>query len=213
MNFKTKFTASLLFIFGLVFSVQAQTSDPVKDLRKSLVKNSRYQFQEVTLQFAAKDFKTCDVSYRFERTGSIGDENFGQATVERASTSQTVINTANAGRKTVEDGGGGQTRVITGNRPQYTLTQLTFFNNGYVTNFKLSDLNPDAVEVSKTPNGVYYLTLKTLDSKASIQKTPVGSGAVPVKMNSEILPVVSEKKAEKVKELFVRAIKQCAEQN
>jgi hypothetical protein len=205
--------ASLLFILGLVFSVQAQTTGnaSVKDLRKSLVKNSRYQFQEILLQFAANDFKTCDVSYRFERLGSIGNENFGQATLDRSSPVATDINNANSGRKIIESDGI-TTRVITRNRPQFPLTQSTFFNTGYVTTFKLSDLNPDAVEITSTSKGV-YLSLKTLESKASIQKDPVGSGADPMKTNSEFLPIVSQKKAEKVKELFVRAIKQCSEQS
>lgn len=215
MNFKTKFIASLLFIFGLVFFVQAQatkTDDSVNDLRKSLVKHSRYQFQEIILQFAAKDFKTCDVSYQFVRPMSIGNENFGQAVVDRSSPGATDINSANtAGRKTVERDGV-YARVISKNNPQFPLSQTTFFNTGYVTTFKLSDLNADAVEITSTSKGV-YLTLKTLESKASIEKTPVGSGAVPAKISTEFLPIVSQKKAEKVKELFVRAIKQCTEQN
>jgi len=209
-----KFT-SLLFILGLFFSVQAQTTktdnDSVGDLRKSLTKHSRYQFQNITLQFAAKDFKSCDVSYQFERIGSIGDENFGPALLDRSSPGSIDINSANAGRKIIESDGV-TTRVISRNLPQYALTQGTFFNTSYMTTFKLSDLNPDAVEITRTSKGV-YLSLKTLESKASIEKNPIGSGAVPAKTSTEFLPMVSQKKAEKVKELFMRAIKQCSEQD
>jgi hypothetical protein len=207
-----KFTG-LLFIFGLFFSVQAQTTDndSVRDLRKSLTNNSRYQIQNITLQFAAKDFKSCEVSYQFARPMSLGDENFGTAVLDRSSTGGTDINNANAGRKTIEKDGI-ITRVISTDKPQFSLTQATFFNTSYRTTLKLSDLNPDAVEITSTSQGV-YLTLNTLESKALIQKTPVGSGAVPAKTSIEFLPIVSQKKAEKVKELFVRAIKQCSEQN
>ena len=216
MNFKTKFAASLLFTFALFFSVSAQTTgannDSVRDLRKSLIKNSRYQFQEIILQFVANDFKSCDVSYRFERSGSLGNENFGQATVDRSSPVAPSINNTSTTRTVFSPITGNTAGQISNGNPSFLLRELTFFNTTTITSLNFSDLDAQAIEIKTSPRGV-FLSLKTLESKSSIQKKPTGNGALPLKTSFEFLPIVSQKKAEKVKELLVRAIRQCSEQN
>ena len=79
--------AAIVVLFSIV-SVSAQktveekappTKEQVlKELRKQLERNSRYQVQEILINFRAMDFKTCNIVYTFERPDAIGGENFGE---------------------------------------------------------------------------------------------------------------------------------------
>jgi hypothetical protein len=214
MKCKNLFAPVLLIIFGVLPAVQAQTvktDDSIKELRKALVKNSRYQFQEITLQFTAKDFRSCEVSYGFERAGSLGDENFGQATVERSSPASPTVNSTSTTRTVYSPVTGNTAGQISDRNPNFLLRESTFFNTNAITSFNLSNLNPESIEIKSAPNGI-FLVVKTLDGKSSIQKNPNGNGSSPVKTSFDFLPIASEKKAEKVRELLARAIRQCSEQ-
>jgi hypothetical protein len=215
MNIKRIFAVGLsaFFCLPVVFSVHAQVNnESVKDLRKALVKQSRYQVQEIVLSFKPKDFKSCEVSYKFEMPGSLGDENFGQATFDRNSTIAPSINNTSTTRTVTSAVTGNTIAIASNNNPIFYLREASFFNNKAVTSFNLSDLNADSLEVKSTSNGV-YLILKTFDNKTLITKSVEGKGFTPLNISYEFLPVVSRKKAESVKELFVKAIKQCQTPN
>lgn len=219
MKIKRIFAVGLmgfLVLFSTLF-IQAQANkttsenESVKALRKALVKHSRYQFQELTIAFKPRDFKSCEVSYQFEQPGSLGDENFGQATVDRLSPASAAINNTSTTRTVYSPITGNTAGQMSNGNPNFSLREATFFNTNAITSFNLFDLDSELIGIDSSSKGV-YLTIKTLDGKSLIEKTPIGNGSSPMKLNFDFLPVVDVKKAEKVKELLVTAIKQCREQ-
>ncbi len=216
MKFRSCLTICLVICYGLflsspAFAQSAKTvsdSEAVKDLRKALTKHSRYQIEDIILWFQPFEFDSCEVSYQYKRPASIGGENFGNAYLDRTSPLRVLIDSSRAtspARNPVTVSGGA---VTSNGNPVFSFREAVFFNSNMTTLLDLGKLNPEAVSIEKTSAGTHIL-FRALNDENIIRKNAAGNLVAPFQTNSDSLPVISEKKAEKVKELFIQAIKQC----
>jgi hypothetical protein len=205
MNLKKALIGSLMAAAALSFSVMAQNGSAVatiKDLRKELVNSSRLQFQNLKIEFHPLEFKTCDVSYRFELA-----DNFGSS-IDSTSSLDAYSQTRDRSAVAVT-GATGQRYDVPGNRTteNQRVNVKAISKMTVITTFNLKDLNPDSLRIEKSSGG-FYLFFQTENGKDMIVKDSVDSNKMPPK-SEEYFPIVSEKKAEKLKELFGQAITQC----
>ena len=217
---------TLLFVFAALLllassgtSVSAQTpasaptrEQALKDASKALSKNSRYQYQDVTLTFKPLDFKSCKVSYTFEQVSSLGNENFGRATVDSNSANGTAVNNSSTSRQTTSTVTGNSAGMMSDNNPTFSNREATFFNTKRTTTVDLADVDVDKIAVVTKPKGV-LVVFRTLEGKRSITRSSKGNGAVPEQTSGDVLPIVSEKKAAVVKEALANAVHSCREQH
>jgi hypothetical protein len=205
-------TAVLFIVSGSVFGQSAPQTitreQALKEASKALSRNARYQNQDVTMTFKALDFKTCKVSYTFEQVSSLGNENFGRASVDSNSAAGSAVNNSSTTRQTVSSVTGNSAGNLSNNDPTFSNREATFFNTKRTTSFDLADIDANSITVVTNPKGV-FLSFRTLEGRRTIVRNTKGNGAVPDATSGEVLPIVSEKKAAIVKESLSNAINAC----
>jgi hypothetical protein len=184
----------------------------LKELRKQLERNSRYQVQEIIINFRAMDFKTCNISYTFERPDATGGDNFGRAQIDPASPSSVAVNQGSRGSQTTSSVTGNSAGVMSNNDPTFANRESTFFNTQRTTTMNLADIDTSSLQVVKNNKGT-FLTLKTLDGKRTIVRTARGNGATPGESSAEVFPLSSDKKVDVVKQAIVQAVTACQAAN
>ncbi|MBX3299938.1 MAG: hypothetical protein KF736_10805 [Acidobacteria bacterium] len=186
----------------------AAAESAVREVKKGLANNSRVQIQSITMVFKPLEFKTCKIEYTFERLGSIGNENFGQATVERGSNTAVAARNTTTTSTTMSSVTGNTAAVVSNNNPSFNMSESSFYNSGRITTFDLADIEPNSVAWKKLTDGV-FIGFRTVDNKKLIQRHLKGQGTEPEPSSIEFIPIVSEKKAEEIKTALIQAINAC----
>lgn len=221
MRFRLRLSALVVIVvLFTIVSVSAQKPDAapptkeqaLKELRKQLERNSRYQVQEVIINFRAMDFKTCNIKYTFERPDATGGDNFGRAQYDPASPNAVAVNQGSRGTQTTSSVTGNSAGVMSNNDPTFSNRESTFFNTQRTTTMNLADIDTTSFQVVKNNKGT-FLTLKTLDGKRTIVRTARGNGATPGESSAEVLPLSGDKKVEEIKQALTQAVTVCKAAN
>lgn len=198
---------------GTAVPSAAMTKDQaLKELRKSLEKNSRYQVQDIIINFKAMDFKTCNISYTFERPTAIGGDNFGRATVDPASPGSVAVRNSSSSSQTTSSVTGNSAGMMSDNNPSLTNRESSFFNTQKVTTMNLADIDLASIAPASNTKGS-FITMKTIQNRRSIVRSARGNGSDPATLSGEALPLVNEKKFETLKQAFTDAITVCQAAN
>ena len=213
MNISKFWLLSFIICLGLSFpafsqsSAQDNTKKAIKDLRKKLKKNSRYQYGEFTIIFRPIKFNSCNIKYRFQTIESIGDGT-ASSSVTNSSPLDSYERTRITPDRVVTSRNGGESilpgrtneelnRIVEKQRTQPFVE--TFFN--------LGDVDSDSLEILNLPGGI-FLSFQIGENKELISKLP-SNGKPKVLKKNDTFPVASKEKAEKLKNSFSKAIKQC----
>lgn len=181
----------------------------IKAVKKELEKNSRYLVQDIVIDFKPMDFKSCKVSYTFQRINSLGSDNFGSATVDRNSATGSAVAASSTSSQTVSSVTGNSAGLRSDNNPTFNNRDASSFNTQRITYLDLGEINAASVAYKAFPDGV-RLGFAMIGGRPLIEKRAAGGGAAAsTTFSVEFLPIVSEKKAESVKAALLEAIRQC----
>jgi hypothetical protein len=226
---------SLMFVFSQTILAQTtnqQTVDkakkPLKTLKKSLAKNSRYG-DEVIYWFNPVSFKGCEVSYRFGRLNENTAERFSIVQFDRTSPlvrTNTVRNTDLPESQSVAQQNTSPRQYPNTQSSVITARAKVFYNNSFpyyysgidrriffieqvVTTVNLSEIDPNSVKLQTSPAGRDYIVFNALKDKSAIEKRMFGSENDAIEVESDFMPVSDKKSGGKISAAFVEAVNAC----
>jgi len=234
----TVIAISLMFVFSQTILAQttnqAQTVEkaakPLKTLKKSLAKNSRYG-DEVIYWFNPVSFKGCEVSYRFGRLNENSSERFAIVQFDR--TSPLVRTNTVRDRDLPESPSVAQQNVSPRQYPNtqssvinarakvfnnssfpyflYGIDRRIFFIEQFVTIVNLSEIDPNSVKLETSSKGRDYIVFNALKDKSAIEKRMFGNENEVLEVESDFIPVTDKKGGSKISAAFVEAVNACRE--
>lgn len=230
---------SLVFVFCLPVFAQTQTSTvsdkagkPVKKLKTSLMKNSRFG-DEVIYWFSPVAFKGCEISYRFERMNANGAERFATVVADSstgirrndalknrdfvASTPQKTTTATQQSAQTTVNSNRLQTvnaraRVFYNNTfpfYYYGISRIVFNLEEVVTFVDLAKIDPASINLKTTSDGREFIVFNSLKDKSAIEKRMIEGENNVIELESDFVPVLGKKNGDKISAAFVEAVNAC----
>jgi hypothetical protein len=226
----TAIAISLMLVFSQTISAQTvdKTKKPLKTLKKSLAKNSRYG-DEVIYWFNPVSFKSCEVSYRFGRLNENTADRFSIVALDRTSPlirTNTVRNQDLPVKPSAAQQNTSPTQSTNNSPSQISARAKVFYNNSFpyyasgidrriffieqvVTIINLSEIDPNSVKLQTSPSGRDYIVFNALKDKPAIEKRMFGNENEVIEVESDFMPVSDKKSGGKISAAFVEAVNAC----
>lgn len=224
---------STLVFSSMVFAQNVSNDaakSSVKALKKSLSKNSRFG-DEVVYWFSPIKFEGCQVSFRFNRLNENPEERFGNLYFERSSgvyrnntvrTSElpNVYTQEDYNRRITIPPNTTRMGVVNGRISTFDANSFSYYTSGlnnrifsiesFITILDFSMIDADSVKLQKNEKGKFFIRYKSLKDKTAIGKMIVGGSETDVMpLESDFIPVSSEKGGNKLSEKFIETVKAC----